>query len=114
MALEHKPFEQRIRRIVRRRRKLAGGYALTLNANNLIVPRPHYVTLAFPWRGICLALLVGLGFKAYLLATLDAPTYSEKLTLLAEGRPIERAGAWVMQPDPASIAVARVIRLVQG
>ena len=114
MALEHKPFELRIGRIMRHRRKLAGGYDLILNADNLIVPCPHAATLAFPWRGLCLALVVGLGFKALLMATFDAPTYTEKLTMLAEGRPLERAGAWVMQPDPASIAMARVIRLVQG
>ena len=113
MALEHKPFENRVGRIVQQRRRLAGGYGLTVDSNNLIVPRPQHVTLVFPWRGLCLALLIGLAFKAYLLATFAAPAYADRLAILETGRPVERAGAWVMQPDPASVALARVIRLLQ-
>ena len=114
MSREQDPFYKRIRRIQRQRNKLAAGYALKVDKNNLIVPRPHYVRLTFPWRGLCLAFLVALGFKAYLMTSLGAQTYASKLETLSQGHPFEQVGAWMMQPDPASDAMARMMGMLRG
>ena len=114
MMSQREPFYERIRRIQRRRRKLAQGFGLKIDENNLIVPKPHLVALAFPWRGLCMALLVALGLKAYLMASLDSQTYASKLAALSRGDPVEQVGAWMMQPDPASGVLAQVMRLMRG
>ena len=114
MSREREPFYDRIRQIQRQHRQLAKGYSLTVDQNNLIVPQPQYVTVAFPWRALCIAVLVALGLKAYLMAAMDAQTYASKLDALARGHAVEQVGAWMMQPDPASGAVAQVIRMMRG
>lgn len=114
MTREQDPFYKRIRRIQRQHRKLASGSVLKVDNNNLIVPRPRHATLSFPWRGLCLAFLVALGFKAYLVFALDAQTYASKLDALAQGHTVEQVSAWMMQPDPATTAVARVMRMMRS
>ena len=114
MAREHDPFYARIRRIQRQHRRLAPGYALTIDKNNLIVPRPQTVTLAFPWKGLFLALVIAMVFKAHVMATLDPQTYDNRLNALARGHVAEQVAAWVMQPDPVSTTVARMMRMIRG
>ena len=114
MSREREPFYKRIRQIQRQHRRLAHGFALRIDENNLIVPRPHYVSFAFPWRGLCAAFLVALGFKAYLMVALDAQTYASKIDALAQGHAVEQVGAWMMQPDPASGAMADLMRMMRG
>lgn len=114
MAREQDPFYERIHQIKQKHSKLSHGYALKVDKNNLIVPRPHNVPLAFPWKALCAAALVALGFKAYLMVALDAQTYASKLSALQNGRVLEQAGAWIMQPDPASEAMAQMMRMMRG
>ena len=114
MSREREPFYKRIRRIQRQHRRLATGYSLRIDKNNLIVPHPRYATLAFPWRGLSMAAIVALSFKAYLMVELDAQTYAGKLDDLAQGHAVEQVGAWMMKPDPASDAMARVMRMMRG
>jgi len=114
MPTVHKPFEIRIRKIQKRHLRLAQGYALKVDKNNLIVQQPRYLNLQFPWRALVVVIMVGLGFKGYLMVALDGPTYASKVDALSQGHPLEQAGAWVMQPDPASDAVARMIRMMHS
>jgi hypothetical protein len=48
------------------------------------------------------------------MTVMDAPTYAGKLDTLSQGHMFEQAGAWVMQPDPATDAVARVMRMMRS
>ena len=114
MSRVQDPFYKRISRIQRQHRKLAGGYALRVDSNNLIVPRPVYVTFSFPWRGLFLALMVALAFKAYVISAIDPQTYAAKLNALTTGHPIERVGAFVMQPDLATETLADLLRQMRG
>ncbi|MFZ3581372.1 hypothetical protein ACOI1H_04255 [Loktanella sp. DJP18] len=108
------PLHQRIRQIQRKHSKLSQGYVLKVDRNNLIVPHPHHKTLAFPWKALCVAAFVALGFKAYLMMSLDPQSYASKLSALQNGRVFEQAGAWIMQPDPASEAMAQMMRKLRG
>ena len=114
MTRQRDLFAKRIRQIKRQHAKLSQGFALKVDKNNLIVPRAPVFQLAFPWKGLFVALCVALSFKAYLMATFDAQTYASKLDAMAQGHPVEQVGAWIMQPDPASDAMARMMRLMQG
>ena len=97
MALEHKPFENRVGRIMQQRRSWPAATACG-RQQQPDRAAPAARDAVFPWRGLCLALLIGLAFKAYLLATFDAPPMRTGWPS-GTGRPVERAGAWVMQPD---------------
>ena len=46
----------------------------------------------------------------FLLAWLGPDTYGDRVADLAAGTPVEQAGAWVMQSDPASRFVADQIK----
>ncbi len=114
MSAHRDSFYKRIRRITRQHSKLSGGYSLRLNKQNLIVAQPHFNALAFPWKALFVSALIALVLKAYIMAAMDAPTYAGKLDTLSQGHMLEQAGAWVMQPDPATNAVARVMRMMHG
>ena len=104
-------FHKRLRRIIRRHRLLAAGYTMKLNSDNLLVAHPRHLSPKFPWRAMATVLVVGFGFKAFLIAALGDATYLSRLGGLSHGHALERAGAWVMQPDPLSQMVADVMRM---
>lgn len=91
-------FDKRIRRISRRRRRMARGSDTNINRNGLIVTRPKRRTL--PIKGLALLAIGFIGFKGLLLAHIGPDTYDQRVALLAEGTFVEQAGAWVMQTDP--------------
>ncbi len=105
-----KPFDQRVRKIQRQHRALSQGYSLKIDRNNLIVPRPRYAVIQFPWKAICIAAIIGLGFKSYVMTTYSADAYAAKIAQLAAGPLLEQAGAFVMQPDPVASAIAGAMR----
>ena len=114
MSRDSDTFSARVSRILRHRQKLEAGFALKLDENNLIVPRPRYVRLRFPWRGLAMAALVALALKAWIMVALDPQGYDARLARLEAGHPVERIGAFVMQPDPASDALAQAMRMLRG
>jgi|TARA_R110000787_G_scaffold165856_1_gene278943 hypothetical protein len=114
MTGQQDTFYKRLCRIARQHNMLSRGYVLKLNKDNLIVPHPHFTPRAFPWKALFVSGVIALGFKAYIMAVIDEPTYTSKLVALSQGHALERAGAWVMQRDPATDAVARVMRMMRG
>ena len=48
-------------------------------------------------------------FKVLLFVALGEGTYMGRLSLLQQGGVVERAAAWVMQPDPATRALAALL-----
>lgn len=110
MIISQQVFQKRLRRIMRRRRQLLAGFSLKLDGNNLLVAHPRHVMPRFPWRAIAMVLVIGFAFKAYLIAALGDATYLSRLGGLTHGHALEQAGAWVMQPDPASQVVAGLMR----
>ncbi|SEN37985.1 hypothetical protein SAMN04488003_11477 [Loktanella fryxellensis] len=105
-------FHARIRRILRHRQRLARGYRLRVDRNNLIVPQVQRVRLRFPWRSLAIVLLVGLGFKTWVTVSLDPDAYAARVQILNDGSILDRAVAAVMLPDPATQNLARVIGLI--
>ena len=103
-------FDNRIRRINRKRVNLAGGYVSVVGEDGLIVVKPRRKRARLPIKSF-LFLAVGLlCFKALILASLGQPVYEDRLDKLRAGSTVERAGAWVMQMDPVSTALAGAIR----
>lgn len=103
-------FDNRLRRINRKRINMAEGYVSVVGEDGLVVVKPRRKRSRLPIRSL-LFLAVGIiGFKAMILVTLGQPVYEDRLDKLRAGSTVEQAGAWVMQMDPVSTALAQAIR----
>ena len=111
MPEAHVPFDKRLKRIVRRHERMANGVVHSINADGLIVARPRIYKPRFPLKGLLMLVAVGFLFKGFLFAYLGADTYMGRVAALQEGAAMERAGAWIMQTDPATTFIADQIRL---
>lgn len=109
MSVAQVPFQKRLRRIVREHQRMSNGVSHVMRDDGLIVARPRVYNPKFPLRGLVLLLGAALLFKGYILASLGATLYGERVAQLAEGSIIEKAGAWIMQPDVATSAVAQIL-----
>jgi hypothetical protein len=108
-AMSQSTFDDRIARVQQRRRRLAAGATLRVGRDGLVTAHPRRAVLPrFPLRGILMTLAGFVVFKAVLLVQLGAATYEARLESLAAGTAIERAGAWVLQIDPATAALAEL------
>jgi len=103
-------FDNRLRRISRRHRKMAVGYVTSVNHDGLIIARPRRHAPRFPWKGMMLTVTLLLLFKGFLYLSLGAITYDSRVEKLQEGTVIEQAGAFAMQADPATRWIAAQIQ----
>lgn len=100
-------FSERLKKLNRKNRALSGGYVFRMQDDGLLVaspaamrgggafqPRVAVYLLAFLWM-----------FKGILIASLGHG-YDHSITRLAQGTPVERAGAVVMYPDPLAQWIA--------
>lgn len=102
-------FEKRLGRIVRDHQRMTQGVVHVMRQDGLIVARPRVYNPKFPLRGLILLIGTALLFKGYIYASIGAGSYQERVAQLAEGSMVEKAGAWIMQADVATIAVAQVL-----
>jgi hypothetical protein len=109
MASADLSFEQRVRHLATKHRRMAQGIAHRMGRDGLITAHPRRRMPSFPLRGLMILLAAAFLFKAFLYASLGASVYEQRVGLLAGGSIVEQGGAWVMQADPATIWVARQI-----
>ncbi|WP_090210192.1 hypothetical protein [Yoonia litorea] len=91
---------------------MARGAVRKVNADGLIVARPRAYRPRFPLKGLLVVLAIGFLFKGFLFAYLGETAYAERVAGLQAGSTMEQAGAWVMQPDPATLAVASLLQTI--
>lgn len=108
------PFDKRLKRINRRHDRMAKGAVRVVQPDGLIVTRPRMYRPRFPLKSIVALLLMGFLFKGFMLANLGADAYDARLANLAQGTMMERAGAWAMQLDPVTVAIAGQISRIAG
>ncbi len=106
MASAQVPFNKRLNRIVRKHQRMQYGVSYKIDPSGMIVARPRLYNPKFPLRGLLLVLATAFVLKGYMLASLGAGVYDEKVALLEQGTTVEKIGAWVMQSDPATQFVA--------
>lgn len=99
-------FNQRVQRLAKKHDAMSRGYKTRMRKDGLIVMKPRRSRPGVSLRAIVLFIGALLMFKGFLLANLGPEGYSERVAKLSEGTPVERAGAWVMQPDPVSVFIA--------
>lgn len=106
MAHADLSFEQRIRHLAQKHRRMAQGIAHRLGRDGLITAHPRRRRPSFPLRGLMILIGAAFVFKAFLYASLGASVYDDRVALLQAGSIVEQGGAWVMQADPATIWMA--------
>lgn len=110
MSNTYQGFDERLKRIDRKRAKLSNGYSAKVTSEGLIVFRPKRRRASFSVRGL-LFLVVGFFlFKAMILAHLGSTVYDLRVDALKEGTLVEQAGAVIMAKDDVTIAIAQVLR----
>ena len=112
MALAYARFDKRLRRIVKNHQRMANGVTYRVDDNGLIQAQPRIYNPKFPLRGILLIVATAFMFKGFIFASLGEATYLERVGSMTTGSVVERAGAWIMQADPATRAVAEVFASV--
>lgn len=109
MASADLSFEQRVRQLASKHRRMAHGISHRMGRDGLITAHPRRRRPSFPLRGLMILLGAAFLFKAFLFSSLGASVYTERVALLSAGSIVEQGGAWVMQADPATIWVAERI-----
>lgn len=109
MAHNDMEFDQRMRRLTRKHRAMSRGYATGIRSDGLIVIKPRRFQRRVSLRAVILFVAAFLVFKGFMIASLGATTYEQRVARLQSGTAAERAGAWVMQPDPVAKMVAEQI-----
>lgn len=100
-------FQKRLIEIDRKHSRSRGRFVRLEERDGILVPvEKARVTRRLPLRGLMLALVAFLGFKAFLFAYLGPVTYADRLSALEEGNVVEEMGAWAMRPDAVSRWIA--------
>ena len=105
-AYQYEEFERRMRRINRRHSKLSQGYVTSVNSDGLVIAKPSRRNHGATIRGLLLIGVVMLVFKGFLHAQLGAEAYTARVDALRSGTVVEQAGAWLMKPDPITLALS--------
>ncbi|GAA3868673.1 hypothetical protein GCM10022404_18480 [Celeribacter arenosi] len=104
-------LEQRVMRI-EAHKSVRGRGVVPNNHDELIIARSRRTANHRTLRIILLTISFGFVFKATMFALLGAATYADRVAKLAAGSFVERACAWVMTADPATIWVAIQIKML--
>ncbi|MCM2560582.1 hypothetical protein M8756_04075 [Lutimaribacter sp. EGI FJ00015] len=99
-------FQKRLKRIGKRHARLEHGYVSVVGEDGLIITKPKRKSGGFPLRVLATLVLCFFGFKILLISQLGPEGYATRVDLLKTGTVIEQGGAWLLQADPVSLAVA--------
>lgn len=103
-------FKKRLNRVNRRHEKIyLNGARTKIGRDGLITAVPRRRMPSFPLRGFAILFLAALLYKAVIFAWIGPSLYDERISALADGTIVEQAGAWLLQPDPATVTVANLI-----
>lgn len=100
-------FGSRVKSLESKKVRLAQGYYTTIRADGLVVAHPARRGLRVPTKLLVGLVVLFVCFKGFVLAAIGPTTYDARLTTLAQGTIVEQAGAWVLQADPVTQALAR-------
>jgi hypothetical protein len=109
MSQSELSFEQRVRKLTRKHRKMADGVVHRVGDDGLITAYPRRRAPRFPLRGIMILVATAFVLKAFLFTVLGASTYETRVEVLEGGNAFEQAGAWIMQVDPATVWLSDVM-----
>lgn len=104
-------FDHRLKRVNKRHNRMReNGVVARIGKDGLISAHPRRRMPRFPLKGVVLLFAAALVYKGFLLAHLGVATYDDRVNSLASGTLPERAGAWVLQADPATVFISDLIK----
>ncbi|GGM03421.1 hypothetical protein [Pseudooceanicola nanhaiensis] len=111
MNAQQKEFSARVGRIERKARAMEHGSEARLRKDGLIEIRPARKPLRrfVPVKLILLLVVLGLGYKVFLLGSLGESAYEARLAALEDGSTAARVGSALMQVDPVTRALAGLV-----
>lgn len=113
-ASQFDEFDRRMRRIHRRHSKLSHGYVTSINDDGLVVAKPARRGRNATARAAVIVIALILVFKGVVLAQLGPQAYADRVAALKAGSGFDKAGAFIMQPDPITIWIAdKAVSLVR-
>lgn len=110
MSNAYQGFDNRLKRISRKRARMTNGYVSQVGRDGLIVFRPRRREGGFPVKGLLLLAVGFFCFKGLLLAHLGEQTFEARVADLSSGSVVEQAGAYLMKSDPISLGIAQQVR----
>ncbi len=110
MSFVSNPFDRRLKRIVRRHHRLNHGATCKVTDTGLIVATPRIYNPKFPVKAMVKLIVCAFFFKAYIYADLGQAEYVSRVAALSGLSIAEKAGAWIMQPEPATVFVADIFK----
>ena len=105
-------FDRRVQRLNRKHDAMARGYTTMLRKDGLIVVQPQRARARFPFKFLFIIVAALIVFKGLVLASVGAESYDARVAALATGTTVEKAGAWVMQSEPATRFVAEQVSAI--
>jgi len=112
MTVKQLEFDQRVNRLTKKHNKMSRGYRTTMRSDGLVVMKPQRVRSAVSLKFLVFSFLGVFAFKALLLSNLGPSGYEYRIDSLAQGTPVEQAGAWIMQIDPITQFMATQLNKV--
>ncbi len=111
MSLVSASFERRLSYIVRRQRKLLSrGARCKVTDTGLIVATLRMYMPKFPIKTAIKLIVWAFLFKAYVYAYLGHAEYASCVAALSGPSIVGQAGAWILQPELATVLVADVFK----
>ncbi|MEM6375673.1 MAG: hypothetical protein AAF686_05490 [Pseudomonadota bacterium] len=110
MSNPYQTFDERLKRIDRKRARLSNGYSAKVTNEGLIVFRPKRRRATFSVRGLILLIVGFFLFKGLILAHLGGTVYDLRVDALQQGSFVEQTGAIIMAKDQITVAIAEVLR----
>lgn len=103
-------FDARLAQLARKHRRMGmHGVTFRIRPDGLITAHPRRsLSGLFPLRTLALLVLSLIALKALFVMALGTATYAERVEALRAGSPVERAGAWLMQPEPITTTAAEM------
>ncbi len=113
MDAGYKEFDARLRSLDRKKAAIMDGARPELGENGVVELKPTHNYLRnigrlLPLRAVMIMATIGVAYKGFLLASLGAVTYSQKVSILNAGGGFDRIGAWLMQIDPVTEKISEV------
>ncbi|MDA9207455.1 hypothetical protein N9O61_01080 [Octadecabacter sp.] len=104
-------LNKRLRRVVRKHDKMrTNGVVHRVGRDGLIRSRPRLMRLQFPFKGVVIVFALLVAFKTMLIVQNGAGNHAAQVETLRAGTVVERAGAFIMQEDPLTTALAGFIK----
>ena len=103
MANALRDFEKRARAVESRHRQLADGYVTRMDKDGVMRHAPTRRLRIFRPRMIVYMMLGLWAFKVFLASQLGLEAYNAHVAELNQGAALDRAGAYVMAVDPATM-----------